>query len=363
MIKEWNLLRVIACLSIVLLHSTTTTAFYAGHPEIPYYQLVRILLCYATPTFIILSEIILAHRYPQTLPQGFWLKRLKWIYTPFLFFGVVDAMIAYDKYVYTWDQLQQKLAYNLLFGHFEGYFVLIMFQFYVLHYVVTKYKMSMKVLLPISFVLMMVYQYVYHYAQIPFILENKAFFKMPFIAWFGYFSIAFLMGKHYPILSQKLLKWRWLTLIAVLLSVGIIYLSYVAGDVAVRSLRPDIFPLALSVSLAVIAWGQRLPNYNIVKLISNYAFGIYLIHWPVQRYLAAYTTQWFPYPMMQVIGLFFISFIFSMVIIYLLSRLPWGVGSFLIGQVKRDKHSRHLNNNRRCIGNNRNRQKQVELSE
>ncbi|WP_375803831.1 acyltransferase family protein, partial [Staphylococcus aureus] len=76
MIKEWDLLRAIACLSIVTLHTTTWMTFhnefYAEHTTLHF---IRILLCFATPTFIVLSIIILAHKYPNQLPSNFWSKR------------------------------------------------------------------------------------------------------------------------------------------------------------------------------------------------------------------------------------------------------------------------------------------------
>lgn len=71
MIKEWNLLRVIACLSIVLLHSTTQTANVVGYPEIDNYHIYRIIMSFATPTFILLSEIIIANKYSNSIPEGF----------------------------------------------------------------------------------------------------------------------------------------------------------------------------------------------------------------------------------------------------------------------------------------------------
>ena len=79
-VKEWNLLRVVACLSIVLLHCTTQIGKNVGYPDIENYHFYRMLLCYATPTFIVLSEIILANRYPSILPQNFWMKRIKYIF-------------------------------------------------------------------------------------------------------------------------------------------------------------------------------------------------------------------------------------------------------------------------------------------
>ncbi|MDP5275988.1 acyltransferase family protein [Chengkuizengella axinellae] len=332
MIKEWNLLRVVACLSIVLIHSTTQIGMITGYPEGDYYKLFRILLCYATPTFIILSEMILANRYPNHLPKQFWLKRFKWIYIPFLVFGVIDAIIV--KQLYSTVDLQKKMLDNILMGSYEGYFILIILQFYVLHYFVIRFKIPLQTLLPISFIVMGLHLYLLN-TNIPFVQEYKTLLKIPFTAWFGYFTIAFLFGKHYKTISEKLLKFKWITFLGVLISAAIIYINYKLGVVGVNSRRLDIFPLTIFVSLAVLAWGQLIPNFRMINLISKYSFGIYLVHWQVQRYIAPYTVDWFHHTFTQVIGLFMITLIITMVLIYFISLLPFG--AYIVGKTNRQK--------------------------
>jgi probable poly-beta-1,6-N-acetyl-D-glucosamine export protein len=194
MIKEWNLLRVIACLSIVFLHSTSQIGLVTGFPKTEYYQLLRTILCYATPTFVVLSEIILANRYPDKLPKKFWSKRLKWIFAPYISFSIIDALVSY-KISPNFD-LSNKIMKNIFLGEFEGYFVLIIFQFYVLHYFVTKYRISMNWLVPVS-ILAMIFHFKILEGNISFVKENIALFKIPFTAWFAYFTIAYVIGKNY----------------------------------------------------------------------------------------------------------------------------------------------------------------------
>ncbi|WHY71642.1 acyltransferase family protein [Fictibacillus enclensis] len=332
MIKEWNLLRTIACLSIVFLHSTSQTAVsVGGYPASEAYSVLRVALCYATPTFVILSEIILANRYPDGLPKNFWKKRLKWILAPFLAFAVIDALVSY--HLNPAVDIGLMIQKNLL-GNYEGYFVLIIFQFYALHYLVTKYKIPVSWLLPVSLIVMSLhFQFMEgsHHS----IKENLSYLKVPFTAWFAYFAVAYAIGKHYKTVAVKLQQYRYLTIAGVGLSLALVYIFFKAGYTGVGSKRLDLFPLTVAVSLFILAWGQRLPGSRIINLISNYSFGIYLVHWQVQRYLASYTAQLFEQTYLQVFSLFFITLILSMGLIKLISLFPGG--AYLVGNIRRKR--------------------------
>ncbi|MFC7371411.1 acyltransferase family protein [Fictibacillus iocasae] len=330
MIKEWNLLRTIACLSIVFLHSTSQVGLATGFPQSEYYQLLRTILCYATPTFVVLSEVILANRYPDKLPENFWSKRFKWILAPYVSFAIIDAFISY-KMSPTFD-LGEKMLKNLFLGEFEGYFVLIIFQFYLLHYFVTKYRLSMNWLVPVS-ILAMVFHFKILEGNIPFVQEHIAFFKIPFTAWFAYFTIAYVIGRHYKKLSKMFLQYKWWTLAGVVVSLLVVFVLFEAGYTSVGSRRIDLLPLTIAISVAVMAWGQLMPNFKVINVISSYSFGIYFLHWQLQRYFGADIAGLFENTFTRVFGLFFISLAGSMLIIFLFSKLPFG--SFVVGNTNR----------------------------
>jgi probable poly-beta-1,6-N-acetyl-D-glucosamine export protein len=338
MIKEWNLLRVIACLTIVFLHSTSQIGLATGFPKTEYYQLLRVILCYATPTFVVLSEIILANRYPNKLPDKFWTKRLKWIFAPYISFAIIDALVSY-KISPNFD-LGEKVIKNIFLGEFEGYFVLIIFQFYVLHYFVTKYRISTNWLIPVS-ILAMTFHFKILEGNIPFVKENIAFFKIPFTAWFGYFTIAYAIGRNYKKASALFLKYKWLSLVGVVVSLFSIFVLFKAGYTSVGSRRIDLVPLTITISVAVIAWGQLIKNFKIINLISNYSFGIYLLHWQIQRYFGSNIAQYFETTYTRVLALFIFSLIVSMFIIKIISMLPFG--SYIVGNVNRKLPSKSNN--------------------
>lgn len=330
LIKEWNLLRFIACLSIVFLHSTTQSARVLGYPSEEIYQFFRILLCYATPAFIVLSVIILANRYPDKLPEKFWVNRIKWIYLPFLFFAILDAIVG--KYFNPNLLVGQKIIDNIITGKFVGWFIIVIFQFYFLHYLIIRYKLSLKWLFPISLIIMFGYS---NYAlENPIAMEGYShLLKLPFLGWFGYFTVAFLIGKHYKKVSHFLFKYRWLTLVGFAVSILYLYASFKSGNLEVNSRRLDLFPVVISFSSVVIAWGQLLPRFAFVNLVSTYSFGIYLIHWQVLRFLAPYTANYFAHPFAHVLALFFITLLICLVIIKLITLIPYG--DFIVGKVKK----------------------------
>lgn len=334
MIKELNLLRTIACLSIVFLHSTTLMGRVVGHPQIELYHFSRIALCFATPTFVVLSIIILANRYRDNLPENFWASRFKFIYLPYVSFAVIDAFVV--KYFEPHVLLDQRILENLLTGKFVGWFILVIFQLYFLYYFVVKYKLSMKWLFPISLLISTVYlTRIYGDINIPFLKNFEYTLKLPFLAWFGYFTIAVIIGKHYKLISEKLLKYRWLTFLWFFISLSILYISYRSGITGIHSRRLDLYPLVLSITAVILAWGQLIPKSKLINTISNYSFGIYLLHWEIQRFIAPYVGQYFIHRSTKIIVLFITSLFLSMVIIKIISHLP--LGSYVIGTVKRQK--------------------------
>ncbi|RST59363.1 hypothetical protein D5F11_012265 [Siminovitchia terrae] len=333
MIKEWNLLRALACLSIVFLHSTTQMSKIMDHPEIDLYYYGRIFLCMATPAFIVLSIVILANRYPHRLPDNFWRKRINFIFIPFLFFAVVDAFVTH--YLNNNVVIKEKITENILTGNFVGWFILVIFQFYALHYFVTKFRLSMKWMLPLSLISMFSYLFLINEELIK--LDGYSHvLRLPFLAWFGYFTAAYLIGKYYKTLSKTLLKYRWLTLVLFVLSAAFLYFSYSSGLVTgTHSRRMDLFPVVISFCLAVFAWGQKIPASKLVNLISNYSFGIYLLHWQFQRLLAPHFVGLFSSYFASVLLLFVVSLTASILTIKLIAYLPFG--AFIVGKVRKVK--------------------------
>ncbi len=330
MIKEWNLLRTLACLSIVLLHSTTQIGRAIGYNFLENYHLIRIILASATPTFIVLSEIILANKYKYSIPQKFFSKRFKLIILPFISFAIIDALVV-NYLASNGIDIYQKILNNLL-GHYVGYFILIIFQFYILHYIILKYNISVKKILPVSILIMVAHLLLIN-TNLDIVNDYKSYLKLPFTAWFGYFTVAFLIGNNYEIVAKFLKTYRWIFTIIAIFTIYFIYLSFQSGNTQIDSRRIDIFPLTIAISLMVIAWGQIIPNFKIVNIISNYSLGIYLVHWQVQRFITPYVVNYTNSPHLSVFFLFILSVLLSITIIKAISLLP--IGKYIVGNTKR----------------------------
>ena len=343
-IKEWNILRVIACLSIVFVHCMTQIGWSIGYPNIDNYHFYRMILSYATPTFIVLSEIILANKYPDQMPQNFWKKRIKYIFIPYLAFAVIDA---YDGlYLHPNTDVTREIINNAVFGRYEGYFILIIFLFYALHYLVIKYKLSMTWMFPISIYLM---AYYLDLLKLNPGLESQygMTIYVPFLGWFAYFTLAYMVGKNYKAVSSALVKYRWITILCFIISLALMYFSYTYGYKGATSKRFDLLLFVVATSAMILAWGQKIPNYRIINIISSYSFGIYLTHWQVQRLIAPHIASYFDHTSTRVLALFFTSLFISMILIKLVSLLPFG--SYIVGQVKKAKSKRAISPHKRII--------------
>lgn len=330
MVKEWNFLRAIACLSIVLLHSTTSVGRAIGYNQIDYLHFIRILLCYATPTFIVLSEIILANKYSTSIPDGFFKKRVKWILGPFAAFALIDAFVV--SYMRSNpDYVLDKFMSNLQ-GHYIGYFLLVIFQFYILHFLIVRYQIKTEKMVFIATTIMLLSLWFLH--EELYLFEGSSSMQMiSFPTWLGYFVIAFLVGKYYDHIKPMLVKYRSLLFVGLLFSTMLIYMSYSAGYADISSRRLDMLPFTFFMTLTILSIGSTFPQLRLVDLISNYSFGIFLLHWQVQRIMTPLILENTQLSANVFIAVtFLLSLTISMIIIKIVSFIPGS--SYVFGKLK-----------------------------
>lgn len=255
---------------------------------------------------------------------------MKYILSPFIAFAFIDALVTYDFSIT--ETTIKKFALNLM-GNYEGYFILIILQFYLLHYIVVKFKLTMFKFLPFALIIMLGHLYILNYSTSPLIVENRNYFKLPFTAWLGYFAVAYLIGTNYDKIKKNFSKFKWYIICGVAISLFFIYYSYDLGMTWTNSRRMDLFPFVISITLLILYVGSKLKSNSIINLISNYSLGIYLLHWQVLRIITPHVIEWYGSTFTRVIALFVLSLIISMIIIKLISMLP--LGQFVVGKVKR----------------------------
>ena len=331
MIKEWDMLRGVACLSILLLHVSTWIMMTVGvELEHEFYEFLRIALCYATPTFIVLSIIIMANRYPKQLPAGFWASRLQFILIPFLVWGFLNALFV--EMVYRKGLLWDTFVNNVVYGEFVGWFVLVILQLYAIFALMKRFKWSPAWFLPLCIIISFV-----HHAMIalpyPFFEENRHTLRLLFTGWLGYFAIAYVIGMYYTQIAALAKRYKMATIVFVLLSSVFLYIRLQLGYTEVHSRRLDLVPLVISITLFVIAWGQSIPYISPIRLISKYAFVIYLMHWEVLRFSTAWFVAHFNSTLVRVPLLFLWTLLVCIVLAKCLSLIPGS--QWVIGKLKK----------------------------
>ena len=159
-INEIFIVRSIACLAIVLLHSLNyaIVGYRENLTTIEYFASsgFGMLFYFGTPTFVLISEILIANSYKDSIPKNFLKKRFKLILIPYIimaiFYSFVDIHL--NSTPLTFKSFIVESLKNIFLGDWHGYFVLIIFQFYILHVLLhNKLKeWKPKLVLSISFI-------------------------------------------------------------------------------------------------------------------------------------------------------------------------------------------------------------------
>lgn len=278
-IKEIFFIRCISCLSVVLIHAIAIQSMPNESSA-----LVSLLM-FSTPSFIFISEFLLAHSYPNGTPKGFLKKRVKFIFIPFVSMGVIDAFLMTITQNNAGGMLEflKRMSANIFLGNYIGYFVLIIFQFYILHMLFHTFlsKASPKWVLPLSFFFTASYLYGIRFFHLPVSLPNPTFTLewIPFFGWLFYFCLAYYCGKNYKTFIAYLHKFRyWIYIFAAFSAFMLLSYTYL-GYFEVSSKRPDILLYTTSIVFLFFHLFSKIKNVpGFVMKISTYSFSIYLLH-------------------------------------------------------------------------------------
>ncbi|ATX83302.1 acyltransferase [Bacillus velezensis] len=288
-IKEIFMIRCLSCLSVVLLHVVSMVLMIqeeslasAAHTV----DAFRTLLMFSTPAFIFISEFLLARSYPGGVPAGFLKKRGKVIFVPFLFIAAVDAILmkSVAEEGAGFVSVIGKFLENVFLGNFIGYFILVIFQFYILHMLLHRWlnNKSPMWVLSVSFIINAVYLAyfsIFHPPASSGLDSIFPFFWVPFPGWVFYFCLAFYCGKEYPRFLSLINQYRYAVYLSAAVSaLLIVAVSYISGG-SISSKRPDIMIYAVSMIFLCFHLFSKLKKVPaIVMMISNYSFSIYLLH-------------------------------------------------------------------------------------
>lgn len=327
-------MRALACLSIVLIHSITTTFFKLNeidHSKI--FRLIQLLLMFSTPLFVFISEFLIAKNYGVNLKENFWKSRMLHLGVPFV---ILNSLLAI---VYGYPTDLQSYAQQWIRMMFQGgsvtYFILIIFQFFVLHKVLGPFLIKLN---PIKITIYsVIFSSIFWYIRGSFKAPDIAILSwiwdregwIIFFGWFCYFVLAFYIGVHYEKFITKIKEFKLGIILGLFIATCILIGNYVLGiDTYVESKRFDI-PLY---TVFVILFFFLISTYNIyvpkfILFISNYSFSIYLLHYFFVHRLGTLNID----PIKNIIFTFIITLIFSICIAYILNKFKYG--KFIVGGI------------------------------
>ncbi|MDZ5711441.1 acyltransferase family protein [Jeotgalibacillus haloalkalitolerans] len=347
LVKEIFLLRALACLAVVFIHAITSlnrnvdgnAAFH--HTElIAGLSLLQVLLMFGTPMFIFISEFVLAKTYHSSTPAHFLTKRMKYIFVPFLVIGFVTMMIdILQAGSLTGKQLLFMFYDYFIAGNFNGYFIMIIFQFYLLHLFFIRYvqhRFSPKAVLSVSIAVNLLYLSYFNF------VDPYTFFpyKMTFLAWIGYFTIAFYCGKYHESFLTFLNRYKYMITLTLLVTAASLVFLHVSGLYQeIHSKRIDIFIYTVSLAFFLFYVGTKLNSLpSVIVKISQYSFGIYLLH---PFFLLAYRNLLNPqliqndylYAFVYLVFAAVISISGSILTVFILNKFK--AGAYIAGKVGR----------------------------
>lgn len=342
MINELFALRSIACLSIVFLHAVgialeSSGTLGLGTGTAYFFDSVNIFLYFGTPLFIFMSELLIAYSYRnKKIPGHFLSKRFKYIFLPFLFMALFYSL----PYMSSFSEWSTKLFLNAIIGDFHGYFVLIIFQFYLLHMLLHRFlkNWNPKAVLFIAFIINAGYLAVFNFISPPLIMHGEylwtRFYWVPFLGWIFYFVLGYYAGYYYESFLNFLQKYKQIILAAPVFTTALLLFLYHSDLLAVHSSkRVDIILHTTAVALFLFYVTGRMKKVpDFLVRISQYSFGIYLLH---MFFISAIDFLYQQYPLQLGPAYIFILFIFStglsVVSIYYINQ--WKYGKYFIGKI------------------------------
>ena len=285
LISEIFWMRALACIGIVVIHSISLTV--ANNPDLVKNQwptYVQLYLMFCTPLFVFITEFLNAHKYGDKLKKGFIRKRLLYLGIPYV---MLNLFWTIDKYSpATLTELIEGFIMVTIRGHSVTYFILIIFQFYILHMIFSRYlrKLNPFAVVAASIVLTSAYWGVRLIYPAPdHILGQLIWAKEGqtiFIGWITYFVLGYYIGIHYEAFKANIRKYSWLIVGLFIFSMFFVLVTHTSGiNSAMGSKRLDtpIYTTAVILMIFLIStYYNHVPKF--IMYISNYSFGIYLLH-------------------------------------------------------------------------------------
>lgn len=328
-VPELIIIRALSCLAVVMMHSIT---MLIGDPEVNRgLNTARLLLLFATPTFAYMSAFLIGYsKSGRSYGETIWL-RVKYLLLPYLFFAVGYAAWQH----YQWGApLLDRIRYNVL-GGYHGYFVLVVFQFYLFHPLFRPILERVPAWAGVTAAGLVNIAYL--------AALNLGWFSIPYLgfnayrllpAWFFYYVLGYYSGRDRN-QFQVALRRYWPLSAALLAGGGALLLRNALGGFMpdVTSQRFDVVPYAAGIILLAFPLAGRVRRIPaLLNHVNRASFGIYLLHWFFLELFRRWVVRIPGLPKVAgILLLFLMAATASTLVTFALNRWKWG--AFVVGRL------------------------------
>lgn len=343
LVSEVIWLRCLACLTVVAIHCINMTfTNYEGvlsNPSVTFLEVVKLALLFGTPTFVFISEFLLAKAYPTQIPDKFLWKRVRYILIPYITMAVVYALYSLTRSgELTATALIVKILRNIVVADYIAYFIIVIFQFYVLHIIFTKYfqKTSPKLMIPLCLVVNLIYLGFFNFVPPLNFVPSAEYiwtrlYWVPFPGWLFYFSVAYYCGRNHAAFKEFLNRnMKWIIFSPIVTFLVILFLRFGELLPEANSKRVDILFYTISMIFVIFYLTSKIKHIPwIIDLVSRYSFGIYLLHLMfVQNFSRIFDAL---NPLINIPLTFVLSIGVSILLTFVLHKLR--IGSYFVGKI------------------------------
>ncbi|WP_164667406.1 acyltransferase family protein [Virgibacillus doumboii] len=335
-INEVFWLRCIACLAVTLGHAIVSGNNYFTGSSIYHFgsYVLHMAVLFGVPVFIFISELLLANKYTEKVPDTFIRRRAQILLFPYLVMSIIYALISIE--TWTFQEVITRIAMSVFLGDSAVYFILIIFQFYFLHLLLRKYlnRFSAKYTIPIALLINFLYLAFFNFTEVPdnavgYFIWTKGYW-MPFTGWLFYFVLGFYCGRNYRAVlyffrNKWLLVIPFLSLVLMLLMNNMFHLDYDSKRVDMLLYASSVIFLIMYVSSSI----TKLPK--LVMFISNYSFSIFLLNLFYFRLLSAVEPPDFLNLPSYTVLLFLFTLLLCIGTAYLFNQFRFG--KYVVGRI------------------------------
>lgn len=282
-IEEIYWLRFYGCLAVFSYHFLDRLNQYIDNL---YLDLARIPTVLGTPIFIFISIFLFSIRYGNRPPSGFLLKRLQYVFVPYIVYGLIYSLTKYANLRREGVpvELDDHLIEYLIFAGWHGYFLIIAMQFYAFYWLYCRYALERWLPPGPWLVISSLISIAYWGMTSHFDIEPPGYLLwIAPLGWIYLFFLAMLVVRHYPQLATGRLRevpWlKWLSQLPLLLAfVAVIVLLTLSGRLEFSSKETWVVPFFILFTLYSITRLRHVRATPLVKSVNRYSFGIYLAH-------------------------------------------------------------------------------------